>query len=69
MAEVPKWSIELTGDGAATAPWATYVTREATLISDGTDLTVPNGTTRTSRAHEALMKGVTTVLNDRADGN
>jgi hypothetical protein len=72
MAEQPKWTIEITGDGATTAPWATFATREATLVSDGTDLTmasVSNGTARTSRIHEALMKGVVVVLNDRAAGN
>ncbi len=72
MAEVPKWTIELTGDGAATAPWQTFVTREATLVSDGTDVTVASvtgGTARTSRVHEALAKGLVVVLNDRAAGN
>jgi hypothetical protein len=72
MAEVPKWTIELTGDAAATAPWKTIVTREATLVSDGTAVTVAsvtNATARTSRVHEALQKGVVTVINDRAAGN
>lgn len=69
MAEDPKWTIELTGDGAETAPWATYVTRSATLVTDGTDITVPKGTTRTSSAHEALQKAVAAVLNDMAAGN
>ena len=72
MAEQPKWSIELTGDSATTAPWKTIVTRGATLINDGTALTVAsvsNATARTSRIHEALMKGIATVLNDRAAGN
>ena len=72
MAEVPKWSIELTGDGASTAPWKTIVTRGASLISSGTAVTVAsvtNATARTSRVHEALMKGLVTVINDRAAGN
>jgi hypothetical protein len=66
MAEVPKFSIEVTGDGAVTAPWYTIVTRGASLITDGTALTVPLGTTRTARLHEALLKGTTTALNDYA---
>jgi hypothetical protein len=72
MAEVPKWTIELTGDAAATGPWQTIVTREATLVATGTPVTVSsvtNPTARTSRVHEALQKGVVTVINDRAAGN
>ena len=72
MAEVPKWSIELTGDGASTTPWKTIVTRGASLIIDGTAVTVASvtgGTARTGRVQEALMKGLVTVLNDRAAGN
>ena len=72
MAEEPKWSIELTGDGATTAPWKTIVTRAASLIVDGAAITVSsvtNPTARTSRIHEALQKGVVTVINDRAAGN
>lgn len=72
MAEVPKWTIEITGNGAATAPWKTIVTREATLVSDGTAVTVSSvsdPTGRTSRIHEALLKGIVTVINDRAAGN
>lgn len=72
MAEVPKWTIELTGDGAVTAPWKTIVTRAATLVATGTVVpvaSVSGAAERTSRIHEALMKGVTTVINDRAAGN
>ncbi len=72
MAEEPKWTIEVTGDSATTAPWKTIVTRAASLVSDGTAITVAsvsNAANRTSRLHEALMKGVVTALNDRAAGN
>ena len=68
MATIPKWTVEIDEvDGGAT--YTTQVVRAATAVSDGTAVTVPAGSTATSRLHEALIKGLTTALNDRAAGN
>jgi len=68
MATVPKWTVEIDEvDGGDT--YKTQVIRGATAVSDGTELTVPKGTTATGRLQEALLKGVIAAINDAADGN
>jgi hypothetical protein len=68
MATIPKWTIEI-DEVDAGATYKTQVVRGATAVSDGTELTVPLGTTATGRLHEALLKGITAAINDRAAGN
>jgi len=68
MATVPKWTIEI-DEVDTTDTYKTQVIRSASAVSNGTELTVPTGTTATSRLHEDLIKGVLSVLNDAAAGN
>jgi hypothetical protein len=68
MATIPKWTIEIKEvDGGGT--YTTVVRRGATAVSDGTPVTVPDGSTATGRIHEAVIKGALAVFNDRAAGN
>jgi hypothetical protein len=62
-----KWTIEIREPSSGN--YTTYVFRGANDTSTGTAVTVPQGTTQTTRLHEAIIKGVIAALNDRAAGN
>lgn len=62
-----KWTIDIREPQAG--QYTTFVYRGANDTSTGTALTVPGGTSATTRLHEAIIKGVLAALNDRAAGN